>query len=172
MKLPTSPGFARHCSRIGAPRLLAGSLALTGVVAGVAVIAIAIAVGACVNAPDIDGASIATIGSPAAPPACADVCRRLSLLCGYAPDDCVASCDAEYDALHRSCVGAAASCQEALETCANEEEADGGEEDAGEDSGETDAATDEDAGDSGGRDSGSDPDASDSGDGSDGSDGS
>lgn len=109
-------------------------------------LALALTAFACSKNPSLDGSTVPTIGSPDAPPSCADACNRLERLCGYAPVGCTDTCssDAEpYDSPHLLCIGQAKSCREALNDCAN---ADGGatDEDAGEDGGET--ADDADAG--------------------------
>ena len=80
-----------------------------------------LAVFACVPNPSIDGSRVRPIGLPDAPASCDLLCERLGKLCGFPPLDCTATCDAEYDLVHKSCLGVAASCQEALEVCANEE---------------------------------------------------
>jgi hypothetical protein len=90
---------------------------------------------ACRANPSIDGSKVAKIGSAAAPPSCPDVCDRLVRLCGYAPVGCVESC-ADFDDGHKVCLGQAASCQDALQSCEDADE----DEDAGED-----AANDDDA---------------------------
>jgi hypothetical protein len=76
---------------------------------------------ACVPNPSIDGRRVRPIGAPDAPASCELLCERIGKLCGFPPLDCVATCEDEYDPMHRSCLGEAASCQEALEVCANEE---------------------------------------------------
>ena len=76
---------------------------------------------ACVPNPSIDGSRVRPIGSPDAPASCDLLCERIAKLCGFPPYDCVATCDAEYDLVHKTCLGEAVSCQQALEVCANEE---------------------------------------------------
>ncbi len=76
---------------------------------------------ACVPNPSIDGSRVRPIGAPDAPASCDLLCERIGKLCGFPPYDCVAICEADYDLLHKSCLGQAASCQEALQVCANEE---------------------------------------------------
>jgi hypothetical protein len=103
-------------------------------------------IAACKSKPEIDGASVPRIGSEANPPACPDVCDRLSYLCGYAPADCLEAC-ADYDDGHRLCVGQVPSCLDALQSCENAPEQDGGDEggptgEAEIDSGAEDAAID------------------------------
>jgi hypothetical protein len=97
------------------------------------------AVGAACHAnPSIDGSKVATIGSAASPAKCPDLCDRFEKLCGYAPLGCVESC-ADWDDGHRLCVGRAASCQEALQSCTNAPVDEAGA-DAGEDAPADDAA--------------------------------
>lgn len=109
---------------------------------------------ACSSLDAVDGATVPKLGGPGAPPNCDAVCTRLGQLCGYQPVDCATSCADGYGDEQRSCIGQAASCRDALQTCAPEEaveedageedagEEDAGEEDAGEDAGEEDAGED------------------------------
>ena len=106
-----------------------------------------ISAAACHANPDIDGKTVAGVGSESAPPDCPAVCTRLEALCGYAPVDCTNAdktgyCDTQLgDDAERVCIGAAetSSCQAAWDCVANATPAD--DEDAGDD----DASTDEDA---------------------------
>lgn len=75
---------------------------------------------ACKDNPNIDGTQVAPIGNPDAGdiPTCAQICERLTKLCGYAPtsdctdDEAGGYCDTSLvDSL--GCMGQAASCQEA-----------------------------------------------------------
>lgn len=89
---------------------------------------------ACVSNPSIDGSTVPKIGSDTNPPSCADLCARLTRLCGYAPVECTTAdaggyCDVQFDSLHRVCVGQAGSCKDALD-CVNEEAPDGAADDA------------------------------------------
>lgn len=92
---------------------------------------------ACVDRNEIDGSTVAPVGSEASPPACDAVCGRLAALCGYAPVGCLETCEAEHDDPTRVCLGAAPSCQEALEGCFAEDEGEG--EGEGEDASEDEA---------------------------------
>lgn len=104
---------------------------------------------ACVPNPDIDGSKVPPIGSDANLPACPALCQRLAALCGYAPVECEARCDADYGPDQRLCVGQATNCRAALQDCAPAVEADGGEDGGGDgeaeedggDGGETDGET-------------------------------
>jgi hypothetical protein len=73
---------------------------------------------ACTTNPTIDGASVAKVGGPGAPPACKDLCARLVKLCGFAPKECTLPdatgyCDQYWDDANRICRGQAATCQAA-----------------------------------------------------------
>ena len=80
-----------------------------------------LAIVACRDNPNIDGSKVPTVGDPDAGdiPTCAQICPRLAALCGYAPDDCTDAdaggyCDTQLaDDATLSCMGVAASCQDA-----------------------------------------------------------
>lgn len=77
----------------------------------------------CAKFDPVNGESVPTIGSDAKPPTCADACKRLAALCGYAPASCTAAdasgyCDTTFDDAHLVCVGRAPTCQKASE-CQN-----------------------------------------------------
>lgn len=84
-------------------------------------LACACAIAACTPNPSIDGSKVAPIANPD----CAQACKRLADLCGYAPtaDQCTTDagdgyCETQFDTDHLACVGQAASCQAAWD-CTN-----------------------------------------------------
>jgi hypothetical protein len=95
---------------------------------------------ACRENPSLSGSRVAAVSNPTCPQAC----DRLKSLCGYPPVDCVKSCEDGYDDAHRACIGTAASCQDALESCATEE-SDGGDEAGGDPDAGTEAPDADDA---------------------------
>lgn len=64
--------------KLGAAWLAVGLISVSAVTAVIA----------CHSKPDVNGSSVATVGSPTDIPTCAQVCNRLEALCGYAPQDC------------------------------------------------------------------------------------
>jgi hypothetical protein len=97
-------------------------------------------IAACTSNPSIDGSQVAPIVNPD----CAQACKRLAALCGYAPtgDLCTTPagdgyCDTQFDTDHLACVGQAASCQDAWDCTNAEAPAD----DAGDGAATDDAAT-------------------------------
>jgi hypothetical protein len=110
-----------------------GAAWLSAVLISVSAVALTVA---CHSSPDVDGASVATVGSPTDIPSCAQVCNRLEALCGYAPQDCTDAdgggyCDSNItDPAELLCIGygkpdgggydLTRSCQAAWDCVANE----------------------------------------------------
>ena len=77
--------------------------------------ALAFALLACTDNPSIDGARVGTV-SPGG--TCAQICARITALCGFAPADCTDDdgggyCDLNFTQDQIDCIGTAKSCQEA-----------------------------------------------------------
>ena len=76
-------------------------------------VAFVLALGACRDAPNIDGAKVPKLASGAG---CGQICGRIVQLCGYAPPDCddagAGYCDTNFSQDQLDCMGSASSCQQ------------------------------------------------------------
>lgn len=137
-------------------------------------VAFVFAVMSCHANPDINGASVPTVGSATDVPTCEQVCARLKALCGYAPVDCFSPdedggdyCDTVLaDDSVKICIGFGAddgdggtipttSCELAWDCVANAP-TDTGDDASTDDSGDQADDSGDDSGDDGGSDAGGD----------------